>query len=488
MRNSDNIHTVHTGKLTKIIATIGPSSEDEKTIRELIKAGVNIFRFNTKHNAQEWHLEHIQLVKEVSKDIGVRTGILVDLQGPEIRIDTFEKKPVSVHSGEEIVFAADFNIEHEALKFYPKDRIIRIAQKQVFGALEVGDKFTIDDGFIDLEVTQSHRDFIFARVEDTTEIKHRKGLNLVGKDIPLPSLTQADIENISMAKKGHADFLAISFVRSKEDIEILREEMKKVGLEAAVVAKVESQKGVDNIDEIIEATDAVMVARGDLGIEVPIEQMTALQKEWIKKCRDKNKPVIVATQMLDSMINNPRPTRAEAADVSNAVYDETDCVMLSGETASGKYPVKAVEVMRRIIKYNEAHKNHSEYKPKLNEQTHLIVNAVMSIITEKHDVKIDRIVVFTETGYTARVMSSFRPKTPIIAISERDNAVGKMTMSYGVVPFQAHLGVGEFTYPTEVIEKLTETDFLNKGDRVMIIHGKHWNVPGSTNALVILTV
>lgn len=479
---------MHTGKLTKIIATIGPASDTAELIKELIVAGVNIFRFNTKHNTKEWHLERIHKVRHVAKELGLKIGILVDLQGPEIRIDTYEGKSLQVRAGEELIFADSFELTNEALKYYPKDRIVRIAAKQVFLSLQAGDKFSIDDGFIDFEVTQAHREFLFAKVLDTAEIKNRKGLNLVGKDIDLPSLTASDIERIDMAKEGNADFIALSFVRSKEDVAILRKEMAKKELNAHIVAKIESQKGVDNIDEILDVSDAVMVARGDLGIELPIEHVTFLQKEIIKKCRNKNKPVIVATQMLQSMCDAPRPTRAEAADVANAVYDETDCVMLSGETASGKYPVKAVEVMKRILKYNESKRESSTYKPKLLEQTHVIVNAVMSILNDNHEIKIAKVIIFTETGYTARVLASFRPKIPVIAISESAQTVNQLTMSHGVISFHAHLGVGEFVYPTKVIENLTQTEFLNKGDKVLLVHGKHWNTPASTNALVILTV
>jgi len=478
---------MHTGKLTKIVATIGPASESEHLIAELIKNGVNVFRFNTKHNTNEWHLNTILKVKKVAKELDLPVGILVDLQGPEIRIETLNGEEISIKAGDKVPFVNDFNQSDSLMWNYEHTNFVRIPEKPVFKALSQGDMFSIDDGFLDFEVLETYENAFLAEAKESGLLKTRKGLNLIGKDVDLPSLTDRDKERISMAADAKADFMGLSFVRSPEDILALRKEMEKHNLNAKIIAKIESQTGVDNLDDILEVADAIMVARGDLGIEVPIEKVTHLQKEFIKKCRDKNKPVIVATQMLQSMIENPRPTRAEAADISNAIYDETDAVMLSGETASGKFPVKTVEYMRKISVFNEKHKTPDTFKPGLDEQTHVIVDAAMAIIAEKQKHKVDKIVVFTETGFSARVLSSFRPRIPIIAISEEPTTLGSLTLNYGVWPVKMPLMEEDLTYPRKILDKLISLEYMKQGETILIIHGHKYKQPGSTNALVLIT-
>jgi pyruvate kinase len=478
---------MHTGKLTKIVATIGPASESDHLLAELIKNGVNVFRFNTKHNTNEWHLSTILRSKKIAKEMGVPLGILVDLQGPEIRIETLNSEVIDIKAGDKVPFVNDFNQSDSLMWDYEHTDFVRIPEKPVFKALNKGDIFSIDDGFIDFEVIDTYENAFLAEAKDSGLLKTRKGLNLVGKDVDLPSLTNTDKERISMAAEAKADFMGLSFVRTPEDILALRNEMDKHGLKAKVIAKIESQTGVDNLSEILEVADSVMVARGDLGIEVPIERVTHLQKEFIKKCRDHNKPVIVATQMLQSMIENPRPTRAEAADISNAIYDETDAIMLSGETASGKYPIKTVEIMRKIALFNERHKTADTFKPRLDEQTHVIIDAAMAIIAEKQKHKVDKIVVFTETGFSARVLSSFRPRIPIIAISDEISTLGSLTLNYGVWPVKMPLMEADLTYPRTILDNLISLEYIKPGETILIIHGHKYKQPGSTNALVLIT-
>ncbi len=478
---------MHTGKLTKIIATIGPATEDENIIKELILNGVSIFRFNTKHNTNEWHLTNILKVKKVASELNLPVGILVDLQGPEIRIETLNSEQISIKAGDKVPFVNQFDQSDSLMWNYDHTNFVRIPDLPVFKALSKGDTFSIDDGFMDFEVLETYENAFLAEAKESGVLKTRKGLNLVGKDVDLPSLTETDKERISMAAEAKADFMGLSFVRTQTDIEHLRKEMDKHNLNAKIVAKIESQTGVDNIDSILEVADAIMIARGDLGIEIPIERVTHFQKEFIKKCRNVNKPVIVATQMLQSMIDNPRPTRAEAADISNAIYDETDCIMLSGETASGKYPVKSVEYMKKIALYNEHHKTVSDFRPELNEQTHVIIDAAMAIIAEKQNHKVDKIVVFTETGFSARVLSSFRPKIPIIAISELDETLGSLTLNYGIWPVHLKLHEADLTYPQKVLDNLINQEYIKKGETILIIHGHKYKQPGTTNALVLLT-
>ncbi len=476
---------MHTHKFTKVIATIGPSSDSEETIKDLISNGVDIFRFNTKHNTTEWHIEKIKLVKKVAAEMHIPVGTLLDLQGPEIRLETHNGEDFFVEKDEIVAFVKSFNeIPHN----YPENRAVQINIKELYETLKPGDKFTIDDGYIDFEVVEKSEKYFFAKCEENSVIKNKKSVNLIGLDIDLPSLTHTDKEKIEAAEKANVTFVALSFVRNHNDIEKLRHELDKHDVRAKIVAKIESELGVDNIDEILDVCDALMIARGDLGIEMPIEKITHIQKELIKKCRAVDKPVIVATQMLQSMIENKRPTRAEAADIANAVYDETDCLMLSGETATVKYPVKSAAMMKKIALYNENHKHQTQHEPKEIKQTHLLVRAAMAIINEKSDIKIQKIIVLTESGYTARVLSSFRPKIPIIAISESIKSVEELSASYGVFPVNMRIDEDDLLYPSRVIKKLENTGLVEKDETLLILHGHKYQLPESTNALALVKV
>jgi len=466
-------------KKTKIVATLGPTSDSPEKIEELIKAGVNVFRFNMKHADISWHNERIIRVQGIADTLKVPIGILIDLQGPEIRINTPQEKPVQVKEHEQLLFSS------KEIQDTPH---IIIPHPEVFKSLDVGDGFLIDDGFVEFEVIKKVKDGFLAEAKDSATIKHRKGLNLVGKDIDLPSLIDDDLKKLDMAARAKVDFVALSFARKRQDIQILREEMKKRNLNAMIVAKIESQAGLDHLDELIDESDAIMVARGDLGIEVPIEQLAYWQKTIIIKCRQAFKPVITATQMLDSMINNPRPTRAEATDVANAVFDGTDAVMLSAETASGQYPVKAVTAMARIAHFNEvrSHIMH-QIEPHKN-LTASIVDASLSILSDSKQFPINAIVVFTETGYTARVLSSHRPKVPVIAVTDQQKTVEELTLSYGVHAIPIQFPEGTFSISKKILDDLVQKNVLHSGDTVLVTHGKSWRTPGLTNALMVITL
>lgn len=466
-------------KHTKIVATLGPASDSKEKIAELIKAGVNVFRFNMKHADIAWHNERITRVQEVADSLATKIGILIDLQGPEIRIETKDKQDVVLKKGEGIWFSPNFLVD------FPS---VCIPHSVVFKSLEVDDKLLIDDGFLELDITEVDKRGVFAVAIEDCVIKHRKGLNLLGKDIDLPSLIEDDLKKLDMAAKTKVDFVALSFSRTKKDIEILRKEMAKRNVDAHIIAKVESQAGLDHLDELIEAADGIMVARGDLGIEVPIEQLAYWQKMMIAKCRVAHKPVITATQMLESMINNPRPTRAEAVDVANAVFDGTDAVMLSAESANGKYPVKAVQAMARIAAYNEEHRGSSPLEPSPNDLTELIIHAAQTMIKDQGEVDIEAIVIFTETGRSARILSSFRPETPVIAVTDRAKTVETLTLSFGITPVFSKFPEGEILSPDKELEELVEKHILKKGQKVMVIHGKSWKKTGLTNSLAVMTV
>lgn len=470
-------------KNTKIISTIGPATDSEEKIKELIENGANVIRFNMKHNTVEWHLQRIDLVNKIADDLKVTVGILIDLQGPEIRIETINGEPLEIQKDELLYITHDFKLVDTT-----KNKVIRVGHELVTSTLSIGDACSIDDGFVELEIIEKHEEYLVAKAIDSGTIKTRKGFNLQGKDVDLPSLISEDLDKLDIATQTKVDYIALSFVRSKKDVDILKYELDKRKIAAKIVAKVESQKGVDNIDEIIDSADVIMVARGDLGVEIPVERITFYQKEIINKCRLANKPVIVATQMLDSMIRNPRPTRAEVADVANAVFDGTDAVMLSGETASGAYPIRAINMMSRIVTFNETKTSFNKLAFDKFNQTQLIVISAMSMIKNATEMQIDKVIVFTETGYTAQVLSSFRPTTPIIALTNKKKVAESLALCYGVRPYEIDFPKGIFIVPEDIINDLKEQEIIKEGNTVLIIHGRKWRDPGKTNAIVLVTV
>lgn len=468
---------MHQPKLTKIVSTIGPASDTPEIMAKLIDAGVNVFRFNTKHSTPEWHSEHIKQAQRVADEKGATIGILLDLQGPEIRLETKDKGDFPVKNGQIVTIG---------LSFVDGVDII-IPHAQVYKLLKIGQDLMIDDGFVETEVVDVSANTIVVKVKNDAVIKHRKGVNLPGVDVDFPSLIENDIRQIKANAAGKVDYVGLSFVRSARDIKLLREELAKGGMKAKVVAKIESQPALDRVDEIIKAADAVMIARGDLGVEVPIEQLAYWQKTLINKCRIANKPVITATQMLESMINNPRPTRAEATDVAHAIFDGTDAIMLSGETAGGKYPVRTVEMMSRIARWNEKLRGVENVSFAGDDATTTIAEAAVLIVKSNVKPKIDAVVVLTETGFTATAISRYRLTIPIIALTDNKATAESLTVSFGVTPIIAKFPTGVFTSAEHIIADLTERDIVHSGDTLLLVHGHHWQEPGNTNALAIVT-
>lgn len=467
-------------KLTKIVATIGPASDNPEIIKKLIFAGVNVFRFNMKHADIPWHRERINLVQRIADKMNKSIGILIDLQGPEIRLETRDHKPVVVKEGEIVEFGStlqpgiDICIPHEI----------------VFTSLQRGDKLLIDDGFFEFEVIDTNQHKLTLRSLDSGEIGHRKGVNLPGKHINLPSLIDDDLKKLDMAGTNKVDFVALSFSRTKTDIEILRSEMLKRKIKARIIAKIESQDAIDHLDELIDSSDGVMVARGDLGIEVPIEELAYWQKTIIHKARIATKPVITATQMLQSMISNPMPTRAEAVDVANAVFDGTDAVMLSGESANGRYPVKAVVQMHKITSFTEPKTEPMRIDHTPQNQTELMVHGVMAMMDSAQHPGIDKIVVFTESGYTARVLSTLRLKKPIIAVCRFRHIVEQLSISYGIEPIYMKLPEGscDVSIPNQIFTHMKKEGLIKTGEKVLVIHGRKWQEEGKTNTVSIVDI
>lgn len=463
-------------KLTKIVATLGPASDSEETIKELINAGVNVFRFNTKHGTPEWHEERIKRVQKVADEMEVSIGILLDLQGPEIRIETKNQEDLRIPAGERICLGTKFNSDEVQ---------VIIPEESILNKVEVGDCFFIDDGKIRLEVEEKKNHCLILTSEKDIVIKHRKGVNFPDKVLDLPSLVDADFKQLDMASLNKVDFVALSFVRDTKDVEILREEISRRNINAKVVLKIENKIALKNLDSLIEAGDAIMVARGDMGIEVAIEEVAYWQKVIIEKCRKAYKPVITATEMLESMTVNPRPTRAEATDVSNAVFDGTDAVMLSAETATGNYPVETVQTMSKIAQFTESMNKMEFERRKANDMTQLICMAAMEM-TANGGVHVDKIVVFSHTGYTARVLSSFRPNIPIIAVTDNQKAIETLALSYAVTGRKFSFPEDHIVPPVEIVVALRELGDIKEEESVLVVHGARWSTPGLTNSITLV--
>lgn len=463
-------------KLTKIVATLGPACDTEVKIADLIDAGVNVFRFNTKHGEPEWHEERIKRVQKVADEKLVDIGILLDLQGPEIRIETRDKDDVSLDAGEEIYLGTDFTDEKVS---------IVIPETGIIERMEKGDWFFIDDGKILLEVARKDGARVVVSSNKSAIVKNRKGVNFPDKVLSLPSLVAADFKQLDMASLNKVDFVALSFVRDVEDVNILKKEIEKRKMNAKIVAKIENKLALKNLDEIIEVSDAIMVARGDMGIEVAIEEVAYWQKIIIEKCRKAYKPVITATEMLESMTHSLRPTRAEATDVSNAVFDGTDAVMLSGETALGDYPIETVATMTKIAGFAENANEMVFARSRAKDMTQLIAMAAMEMAVNG-GVAIDKIVVFTHSGYTARVISSFRPNIPVIAITDNKKTVETLTLSYGVTARIHDIPEDEIVSPVDTVDILKKTEDVEDGDSVLVVHGARWKTPGLTNSITFV--
>ena len=407
---------------------MGPRTMDKIILKELIAGGMNVARFNFSHGSYEEHAERIALVRQVSEQLGIPVALVLDTKGPEIRTGLLKDgKKVSLEQGKEFTLYTEERDGDETG--------CSITYQQLVYDVRKGDTILIDDGLIGLEVQRVSADKIECIIKNGGELGERKGVNVPNVKIHLPGVTQKDREDILFGIEQGVDYIAASFVRNSDCIMDIREILEdNHGRDIGIIAKIENAEGVENIDEILDAADGIMVARGDLGVEIPADQVPHIQKKIIHKCNRKCKPVVTATQMLDSMIRNPRPTRAEAGDVANAIYDGSDAIMLSGETAMGKYPVEAVRMMAKIAETTEAHLDYSNLQ-KLNKKQRkkdISMAVGFASVSTAEILKASCLVVPTMTGYTARMISSLRPKTPIYAISPSEQAVRRMQLYWGV--------------------------------------------------------
>ncbi len=472
-------------KLTKIVATIGPATETEEIIENLIRAGMNVARFNTKHGTPKWHATRMQRVRNVAEKLGVSVGLLLDLQGPEIRIAIPGGETFKVKVGQEVVFTSNENSD---------DPLAPIIPQIVVDSLNEGNKILIDDGLGEFIVTHKDSSQLYASALNSFPISNRKTLNIPSVVVNLPSLIENDIVHLEKAaeSKLEIDYVGLSFVRDAQDIKILRGKLNELGLNSAIVAKIENQSAVDHLDEILDAAEAIMVARGDLAVEVPFQELSYWQKIIIRMSREKGKPVITATQMLKSMVDAPRPTRAEVSDVSNAIYDGTDAVMLSEETTIGNYPVEAVQTQATIAAFNEQFSEPVPLDVADVDAGAYITHAAISLIENSthpdNKLEINKIICLTETGTTARMLSRFRPHLPIHVLTSSQKTYQKLSLVYGVTPYVVKLPDGRLESSGELMQKMRELGIVETGDVVLLVHGTFWKKPGLTNTLSLLEI
>jgi len=472
---------IHLMRKTKIIATLGPASDSKQKIEQLIKAGVSVFRFNTKHNSLLWHQERMERVREIAEKLDKRVGIMMVLRGPELRVGKCEGGKVALHKGETIILTSCCTADE-------KCKEVSVPELKTVQGVQKGDCVYLNDGFLELKISKIiNKGRMEAEVVMGGDLKSHKSINFPGAKIDLPSLIKRDLEFLSIPNKKDIDFLSYSFVRNRKDILKLKEIMKKEGVTAKIIAKIETQQAIDNFEEILDETDAVMIARGDLGVEIPMEKLPFWQKKIVKSCRQKTKPVIVATQMLESMTKNPRPTRAEISDVANAVYDRTDCVMLSGETAMGDFPVQAVRTMSRIAEFIEGKLEKDNFELRAEKMNQVIAQAAFKIATSQYAESgaIKKIVILTDTGETARLISSLRPGLEIIALSSNQKVVEQLSLSYGVSAYFFNFPKGKVSSVKQVLKFLKQKKLVKRKEKVILTHGSEWRRPGKTNTLRI---
>ena len=468
---------------TKIVCTIGPASESIDKLEALIEAGMNVARLNFSHGDFEEHGNRIKNIRQAAKKLGKTVAILLDTKGPEIRTGVLKDGVAEIEKGNTVYVSMDASIEGSAER-------ISVTYPDLIHDVEVGSKILLDDGLIELEVTEVVKEANELKTValNSGTLKNKKGVNVPNVSVNLPGMTEKDAEDIKFGIREGVDFIAASFVRRASDVLEIRGLLEKNdATHIQIIPKIENQEGVDNIDAILQVSDGLMVARGDLGVEIPPEDVPIVQKQLIVKCNNAGKPVITATQMLDSMQRNPRPTRAEASDVANAILDGTDAIMLSGETAAGDYPVEAVKTMSNIAKKAETAINHKamlDARSKASEVT--ITDAIsQSVNHTAMNLGVDAILTPTVSGFTARMISKYRPEAPIVAMTFDERVSRSLALVWGVETI-----VGELLYTTddvldEAIERGLATGYFERGDRVIITAGVPVGESGTTNLLKV---
>ena len=452
---------------TKIICTLGPNAENYETLKELSRY-MDIGRFNFSHGSYDEHLKKLELLKKVRKDVGRPIPALLDTKGPEIRTGLNK-------NNEKINLIEGSNISIVANDTLCDEKTISVSYSGIINDVKISDTILIDDGKISLKVLSKTQDKIECEVLAGGLLGEHKGVNLPGVRIKLPDLTEKDIQDIEFAIENDFDIIAASFVRSANCIKQIKDILAKHNSNILVIAKIENEEGIENLDSIIDESDGIMVARGDLGVEVNATEVPYLQKQIIKKCNEKGKVVITATQMLDSMINNPRPTRAEVTDVANAIYDGTDVIMLSGETANGKYPIESVKTMHDIAVETEKHinnlrKTYNLYQSNVKQTITSVV--CKSITVAANELNAAAIITPTISGRTAKVLSKYKPNEPIYALSTNEKIVRQLMLYYGVTPFHFNRPDGSDAIVGDAIVQLRDNGIVKIGDTVVVAFGR----------------
>ncbi len=468
---------------TKIVCTIGPASESEETLRELCLAGMNVARLNFSHGTHEEHLERIRRIKKVREELNLPIAILLDTKGPEFRIGTFENGKVNLKEGDTFTFTTE--------DIPGTEKIVSVSYKNLANELKAGDRILLNNALLEFEVTKTDGTNIETVILAGGELSNRKSMSFPGKHLQQIYLSEQDKADIAFGVENDVDFIACSFVSVKQDLVDVHNLLKSLGKDRSVelIAKIENQSGYDNIDEICEECDGIMVARGDMGVEVPFERLPAIQKDLISRCRMIGKRVITATEMLESMIHNPRPTRAETSDVANAVYDGTSAVMLSGETAAGAYPVLAVKAMAKIAETAEQNIDYKrqfyQYEFQIKNDMDAISHATCGMAM---DVGAKAIVACTMSGRVAKMVSRFRSPVDIIGLATNEKTWRSLALSWAVTPLME-----EVVPSTEVLfyvakKAAMEVMDLKQGDKIVITGGGTTGKSGNTNLIKIETI
>ena len=474
MDNSTN--GVPSIRRTKIVATLGPATGTESSVSALLQAGANVLRINASHGTPETRAEWIAAIRRVAASVDSPVAILLDLQGPRIRVGDLPA-PRELTPGQQVVFAPEDIARGDELPT-TYDRLAADAR--------VGSRILLNDGLLSVEVTGVEAPRVRGRVIDGGILTAHKGMNLPGVQVSAPALTEKDQEDVQDAVKIGVDYLALSFVRRPEDIEELR---RLVPGTIKLVAKIEKATALENLDKIVSVSDAVMVARGDLGVELPFEQVPLVQKRLISEANHQGKPVITATQMLESMVHNPRPTRAEASDVANAILDGTDAVMLSAETAVGQYPVEAVRAMDRIIREMERSPlRHREERRIAGVAVHTEDAIAWGTHAVARMLKTPLIVTLTKGGFTARKVAALRPPVPILAVTTEATTFRQLALVWGVIPVLVDHVPGYDAMLTVVRDLILKRQYAKKGDCIVMTAGVPWDVSGSTNLIKVEVV
>jgi len=473
---------------TRIVCTIGPASREPETLRQLMRTGMDVARLNFSHGDQATHAENIERIRAAAAEVGKPVAILADLQGPKLRVGRMEGEGVPLPEGTQVTLTTEQVIGR-------RPDALPVQYDDLPRLVKPGDRVLLDDGMLELQVLSTSETEIHCQVLVGGTLKSNKGINLPYTSLDLPSVTDKDRADLAFALARQVDWIALSFVRTAGEMQDLKRLIRHLSLQdepVPVVAKIEKPEALDNIDDIIAAADAIMVARGDLGIEIPAEEVPIAQKRIIEKCNRQGVPVITATQMLESMIHHPRPTRAEASDVANAILDGTDAIMLSGETSIGAYPVEATRTMVRIADEVEAHRSDVFACPFIAPQRCVactVADAVSHAARETaHDLDATAIITLTASGYTACVMSHYRPRSPIIAATPSPAVQRQLMLYWGITPLLAPRTDNTDEMIAHAVQAAKEHGLVKEGDTLIITAGSAGSTPGTTNLLRVHVV